>query len=133
MSDGPAVDARRAASTPWPILGAVGLAAAELGILTGSVPLATAGLVLLGGGLSGILTEAGYVGSAARSMIPVGALFLLLGGGLWTYRAPSLALAALATTPTVDGLARRGVALVVAGGLLLVLGAVVGRRSTARR
>lgn len=133
MTGGSGPTAVGPSATPWPVLAAVGLAVGELGVLAGSVPVATAGVVLLGGGLSGILADAGYVGTLARSMVPIGALFLLVGAGIWAGRSPSFAVSALAATVTADGIARRGLALVVAGGLLVGLGYVVGRRSAVER
>lgn len=129
MSGGAGSTGARVASTPWPILAAVGLATGEVGIFAGSVPVATAGLILLGGGLAGILADAGYVGSPARSMVPVGGLFVLVGGGLWSLGRTVIGPGALTAITRIDGIAPRAVSLVVAGGLLLALGTVAARRS----
>lgn len=116
-----------ASATPWPVLAAAGLAGAELGVLVGSVPVAVAGLILLGGGLSGVAAEAGYGGSATRSMVAVGGLLLVVGAAVLAVRSPSPTLSAAVSAPAADGVARRGLAAAVAGGLLAGLGAVTSR------
>lgn len=128
MADGTASIDGSPPATGWPVLAAVGLAVSELALFAGNVPVAAAGLVLLGGGLAGVVAEAGYGETPAGPMLAVGGLFVTVGGGLWTVRAPSFALGAIARAPWTDGIARRGLAIVVAGCLLLALGAVARTR-----
>ena len=114
----------RTAATPWPILVAVGLAVSELGIFVGSVPGAVSGLVLFGGAVAGLAHEAGRGASPVGPLVVVGGLLVAVGGGVWVYGAGSTAVPTLLAAPGVDGLARRGMAILAAGGVLVAVGGV---------
>lgn len=111
-----------ARASPWPILVAVGLAVSELGVFVGSVPFAVAGVVLLGGAAAGLAHDAGYGASPVGPLLVAGGLFAVLGGGVWAVRAADLTVPALLAAPGADGVARRGLAILVAGGLLVGTG-----------
>lgn len=119
MSGGPtAVDDGRRTS-PWPVFVALGFAVAELGVFFGVVPLAVGGIVVFGGSCSGQLAEVGHRSSLSRSLIPVGGVFVIIGVGLWFAGVTDFTTATVLTSPRVDGVALRGVA-VLTGGLVLV-------------
>lgn len=111
-----------ARASPWPILVAVGLAVSELGVFFGSVPVAVAGVVLLGGASAGLAHDAGYGSSPAGPLLAAGGLFVVLGGVVWVVRAADPTVPALLAAPGADGVARRGLAILVAGGLLVGAG-----------
>lgn len=122
-----------ALSSPWPVLVAVGLAVSELGVFVGSVPFSVAGLVLFGGAAAGLAHEAGYGGSPAGPLLVAGGLLVVVGGGVWATRLHAFTVPALLAAPAVDGVARRGVATLVAGGLLAGTGLVEWSSSTLSR
>ena len=122
-----------ALASPWPILVAVGLATSELGVFVGSVPVAVAGLVLFGGAAAGLAHDAGYGSSPAGPLLVAGALLALVGGAVWVVRAPGLTVPALVEVPGVDGVARRGVAILAAGAVLVGTGLVGWGRSALGR
>lgn len=111
-----------ARASPWPILVALGLAVSELGVFLGSVPVAVAGVVLLGGASAGLARDAGYGASPVGPLLAAGGLFVVLGGGVWAVRAVELTVPALLAAPGGDGVARRGLAVLVAGWLLVGAG-----------
>lgn len=115
------------ARSPWPLLAALGLVGSELGVLVGSVPVAAAGLILFGGGCSGLAAEAGYSASPARPLRLVGGLFVVVGAGLRAVQMSTPTAAALLAPPPPGAGAGRGVAVFLAGSALLALG-VVGSR-----
>lgn len=110
--------------SPWPILVAVGLATSELGVFVGSVPVSVAGLVLLGGAAAGLVHDAGYGSSPAGPLLVAGGVLVVVGGAVLIVRAPVATGSALLAAPVTDGVARRGVAILVAGGVLLGTGTV---------
>lgn len=119
-------------TSPWPVFVASGLVLSEVGVLFGVIPLAIGGIVLFGGSCAGILDEAGYVASPWRPLPAIGGVFVLLGAGLWAVRLQTLTVRAALRAVAVDSVALRGVAIGVAGGML-VLGGVLGSRLAAGR
>lgn len=113
-----------ALASPWPIVVAVGFAVSELGVFVGSVPVAVGGLILFGGAGAGLAHDAGYGSSPAGPLLVAGVLFVLVGGGVWVLRTPAMTVPALVAAPGADGVARRGLAILVAGGTLVGTGAV---------
>lgn len=116
-------DERAGRASPWPVLVAFGLAASEVGVVFGFVPLAVGGVVLFGRSCAGAVAEAGYA-STARALGGVGAVCWLLGGVVWLVRAESLTVDAAMRAPGVDGVALRGVAVLLAGVVLLAAAGV---------
>jgi hypothetical protein len=122
-----------ARASPWPILVAVGLAVSELGVFLGSVPASVAGLIVFGGAAAGLAHDAGYGESPAGLLLVAGGVLVVVGGSVWAVRAPALSVSALSAVPGADGVARRGLAILVAGGVLVGTGLVgLGRSSTGR-
>lgn len=120
-------------TSPWPILVAVGLATSELGVFVGSVPASVAGLVLFGGAAAGLAHDAGYGASPAGLVLIAGGLLVVVGGGVLAVRASTLSVSSLVAVAGSDGVARRGIAILVAGGVLAVAGlAGLGRSSLGR-
>lgn len=72
-------------SSPWPMLVAVGLAIAEVGVVLGMRPLAVGGLVLFLFTVTGILRESGYVLRPSRAAGALGGLFVGIGVVLVTF------------------------------------------------
>ena len=129
-------NARAARTSPWPILVAVGLAVSELGVFVGSFPVAVSGLVLFGGSAAGFAHDAGYGTSPVGPVLAAGCVLVVLGGAVWIVRAPGATVSALVEVAGTDGVVRRGLAILVAGGVLVGAGAVgrgiasLGRRSS---
>ncbi|MDG5817221.1 hypothetical protein [Natronococcus sp. A-GB7] len=109
-------------SSPWPVLIATGLVLSEVGILVDLLPIAIGGLVLFASSVTGFITESDHVSSPWPLAIGFGALFVVLGAGL--YAAGTEQVAAGSDDPF--GLATRGVAIVAAG-LVTIVGAAVLR------
>ena len=109
------------------MLVAVGFVFLEIGLLVGIFPVAVGGVLLFGGSVAGILTESGYVSHLWSTLARAGVLFCILGVGLialqGTFDVGGLVSAV--ETPNVAGnrLASRGVAAVLGGAVLALLGA----------
>lgn len=133
MNGQPALDDRPLKTSPWPLLVALGLAVSELGVLFGLLFVSVAGILLFGGSCAGIIAESGYATSPWGPLAGIGGLFALLGSGLWAIGAmPVGSVEAVARAPLVDGVAFRGAAVLATGALLIVVGTLGTRLSTAR-
>lgn len=126
MTRRPVANGAARRTSQWPIVVALGLVLSEIGVFFGSVPLAIGGLILFAGSCSGLVHEAGYAPSPTRPMGWFGALFVLLGTSLWVTSVSTVTIPALLAAPANDGLALRGAAIVVAGGLLVAASYVGG-------
>jgi len=116
---------RPAKSSAWPPFVALGVAAAEVGVLVGFVPLAVAGVLLFGGGCAGIATEAGL---AERPWPPLASVGVVVGAGgalVWGLRASALAPDALLAAAAADPLAVRA-AVVLGAAVVLVAAGLAG-------
>lgn len=113
-------------ASPWPVFVAFGLVLGEVGIFLGVIPLAVGGVMLFGGSCAGLITEAGYGASSLRTLGYVGLVFVVLGGALWAAYTPAFTLPALLRSSTTNLVARRGVAVLGAGLVLVVVAAVRG-------
>ncbi|WP_394743009.1 DUF7541 family protein [Natronococcus roseus] len=109
-------------SSPWPVLIAAGLVLSEIGILVDVLPVAIGGLVLLASSVTGFITESGHASSPWPLAIGFGALFVVLGAGLYAVGTEQV----VAADGDPFGLATRGVALATAG-VATAVGAVVLR------
>lgn len=112
-------------SSPWPVVVALGLATAELGILFGLVPLAVGGVLACGGSLAGIAREAGYADSVWRPLRLIGVAVGAASALVWASRSAGLASDALLAAAATDGIAIRA-AVVLAAGVMLVAAGYVG-------
>ncbi|WP_255169800.1 DUF7541 family protein [Natrononativus amylolyticus] len=112
-------------TSPWPILIAVGLVGAEVGIILDLFPVAVGGLVLLARSLVGILSESGYLSRPRVLAAGLGVAFVAVGLAL--YGLGTGLLAGGTGAETLVGLESRGLAIAVAGALTLAGAAVLPR------
>lgn len=122
MTDRSAETEQPPTSSPWPVLIAAGLVLSEVGILVDVLPIAIGGLVLFASSVTGFIAEPGHVSSPWPLAIGFGALFVVLGAGLYAVGTEQV----VAGSNDPFGLATRGVALAAAG-LVTAVGAVVLR------
>ncbi|MFB6081752.1 MAG: cox cluster protein [Halanaeroarchaeum sp.] len=119
------VGGRYGKMSAWPPFVAIGFAISEVGVVMNLPSLSVGGILLFGGSLAGILTDAGYVESPWPSMGLVGGLFSVFGGLIWASQLQTYTLSRLLAVAGENAIAMRGEAVLVAG-ILLVLGAIVG-------
>lgn len=112
-------------SSPWPLFVALGIAAAEVGVLFGVVPVAVGGVLLFGGSCAGIAREAGLAEGPWRPLQFVGGAIGAASALVWALRSPALAPSALVATATGDAIAVRA-AVVLGAAVVLVAGGTVG-------
>jgi hypothetical protein len=131
MDDQPGLSDQYRRSSPWPVFVAFGLAAAEVGIVMATYPVAVGGLLLFVGSVAGILTEAGYVDTPWPLLAGLSAVLVVLGAVLFQIGGGTVSMVGGFDVGTDGRTAVRGVAVVVAG-VLAFGGAAVGY-STADR
>ncbi|PSQ44703.1 cox cluster protein [Halobacteriales archaeon SW_7_68_16] len=124
MDENPGVEGTYRTASPWPVLIAVGLAVAEVGVVFPLYPLAVGGLLLFLGSVVGILRETGYVDDPWPALVYGGVVLIVLGTVIYRLTTGGFAVDE-ATLSTATG-AIRGVAVVIAGTLAIVAG-VSGR------
>jgi hypothetical protein len=118
MDETPGLSDQYRMSSPWPLFVALGIPISELGIVFDVLPVAVGGLLLFAGSVAGLIHEAGYTSTPWRPLAGL-ALLLAVLGGVFVF--------------TDVRLLTRGVAILVAAGLLLVgslVGATVVERDT---
>lgn len=129
MEEQPGLSDQYRTASPWPLLVAVGFALSEVGVFLNIFPIAVGGVLLLGGSVAGILAESGYATRPWRTLAILGVVFAALGGVLVATQIPgSTDLLAVVADP--NGVVGRGLAVAVAGVMLVVAGATsqaVGR------
>lgn len=118
--------------SPWPPFVALGFAVAEIGIVLNLVTLTIGGILLFGGSVAGILYETKYVTSPWRTLVVLGSMFVVGGVAIAGSQVDQLSLEVLLQSEPTNAIAMRGEAIIIAG-LLLVLGAAVGRLTRSRR
>lgn len=111
-------------SSAWPPFVALGLAAAEVGVLFGLVPVALGGVLLFGGGCAGVAREAGLAAGPWRPLRYVGATIGAAGALAWTLRAPALTPQGLAAAASADPIAVRAAVVLAAAAVLVAAGTV---------
>ncbi|WP_306057319.1 DUF7541 family protein [Natronococcus wangiae] len=111
------------ASSPWPVLVAVGLVLSEVGVFVDLFPIAVGGIVLFAASVTGFVAESGHVSSPRPLAIGLGLVFVALGTLLY---ALGTELVIVAGSERLFGLASRGLAIAVAG-VVTVVGAVALR------
>lgn len=123
MAEEPGLSDQYRTASPWPVFVAVGFALSEVGIFLGVFSVAVAGLLLLGASVTGILRESGYVTQTWQVLAALGAAFALLGlAVVATQFSPgSVPVQSVITNP--NGIVGRGLAIVVAGVVLVAAGA----------
>jgi hypothetical protein len=134
MTEQPGVSERFPTASPWPLFVALGLALSELGLLLGFFPIAVGGVLLFGGAIAGILTEAEYVSHLWKTMGKIAFVLLAIGIALVVLQGSydlSTFLAAV-DAPNAAGhrLLSRGLA-VIAAAVILVGTALAGQTSAA--
>jgi hypothetical protein len=130
MEEQPGLSDQYRTASPWPLLVAVGFALTEVGVFLGLFPIAVGGVLLLGGSVAGILGESGYTRRPWRTLALLGAGFALLGGALVATQVPGSSVSLLETVADPNGVVGRGLAVAVAGVMLVATGIVsqaVGR------
>jgi hypothetical protein len=109
-------------ASPWPVLVAGGFALSEVGIFLGVFPVAVGGVLLLGASTAGILDESGYVTRTWRVLAGLGAAFAVLGIAIVATQGSPLGVSVPAVVADPGGVVGRGVAVVVAGVMLVGAG-----------
>lgn len=126
MSEKPGVSDRYRMSSPWPMFVALGFVLSEVGLVLGVFPIAVGGVLLFGGSVAGILTEAEYVKNLWNTTIKVGAGLLGIALVLVVLQGQFELSAALTAmdTPNEPGsrLLSRGVSIGLAGVFLVLTG-----------
>lgn len=132
MSEQPGVSERFPTASPWPLFVALGFALTELGIILGFFPISVGGVLLFGGSIAGILTEAEYVAHLWKTMVYIALVLVGLGAVLVVLQG-NFELAVFLEAidePNVAGhrLLSRGLAIIAAG-LILIATAISGQVS----
>lgn len=123
---GTTTNRERSRVSPWPLFIAIGFAISEIGILFGTVPLAVGGILLFGGSCAGIIYEVGYSNSPWSISALIGVLFIGIGGILLGSIISDFSVTTMLTVVSENGVAQRA-AVVLVGGVLLLVGGIVGR------
>lgn len=127
----PGLSDRYRKASPWPVFVVLGFVVSEIGVLFGFFPVTVGGLLLFGGTVAGILSEAGYVDRAWRSVTAFGVVLAALGGLAVGVNLDPAAVSAAALLDTARPFVYRGTAIAAAGIVLVAVGAtlrVAGRR-----
>jgi len=123
MSDEAGVDEGYRLSSPWPLFVAVGLAASEVGVVIGIIPLAVGGLLVFAWSVAGIVQEAGYVERPWGVLGALGLVLAVLGAVVVVGQAGTLTLDGLVTLLTgalgeePNGIVVRGLSVFAAGAI----------------
>lgn len=112
MDEQPGLSDQYRKASPWPLFIALGLALSEVGVVLDIVQVTVAGLLLLTGSVVGIVQEAGYVDTPWPLAAAIAVVLIVAGGALDVLYQNQIAF--------------RGLAIAVAGGLIL-LASIVGR------
>lgn len=123
-TDGRATEAQAKAS-PWPALVAMGIVAAETGVLFGLVPVAVGSVIAFGWGAAGMAREAGYAADRWRPLRLVGGVIGGAAALVWAVRSTAVSARALVAAATTDAIAVRAAVVLAAGVLLIVVGYAV--------
>ena len=119
-------DRERTTASPWPVLIAVGLVLSEVGIVVDLFPIAVGGLVLFAASVAGILAESRHVSSPWPLAVGFGVLFVAAGTALYALGTGTIAVSG---ADGLVGLASRGLAIAVAGVVVVVGSAILRYRS----
>jgi hypothetical protein len=122
MEEQPGLSDQYRTASPWPLLVAVGFALSEVGVFLGIFPVAVGGILLLGGSVTGILAESGYVQRPWRTLALLGGIFAGLGAALVATQIPGSSAGLLDIVADPNGVVGRGLAVAVAGAMLAAAG-----------
>lgn len=123
MAETPGLSDQYRTASPWPVFVALGFALSEIGVFLGLFSVAVAGLLLLGASVTGILRESGYVSQTWQVLAALGAAFALLGLGVVLTQVSPGAVSVQSVIADPNGVVGRGLAIVVAGVVLVAAGA----------
>lgn len=110
-------------SSPWPIVAAAGIAATEIGVLFGLLPIAVAGVLAFGSSVAGMAREVGYAADRWRPLRFVGAAIAIVAAAAWLVVAPSPTPDGLVVAVRTDGIAVRAAIVLGSAVLLVAVGA----------
>lgn len=109
-------------SSAWPMVAALGIVAAEAGVLFGLVVIAVAGVLAVGASFAGMLHEAGYAADPWRPLRLIGAVVAVASAAVWIAVSPAVTPTALADTAASNGVAVRAAVVLGAAALLILAG-----------
>jgi len=131
MEEQPGLSDQYRTASPWPLLVALGFTLSEVGVFLGVFPVAVGGILLLGGSVAGILAESGYATRPWRTLGYLGVGFAVLGLIVVASQVSLGDLAVMDTIADPSGAVGRGLAVVVAG-VMLVAAGLVGQTAGTR-
>jgi len=131
MEEQPGLSDQYRTASPWPLLVALGFTLSEVGVFLGVFPVAVGGILLLGGSVAGILAESGYATRPWRALGYLGVGFAVLGLIVVASQVSLGDLAVMDTIADPSGAVGRGLAVVVAG-VMLVAAGLVGQTAGTR-
>lgn len=124
MDDQPGLSDQYRMSSPWPLIVVLGLVFSELGLLFNVFPVAVGGLLLFVGAIAGIILESGYAERPWNLLAGLGVALCVLGALLTVTQLDSITLDAIvAIVGQPNGIVARGVELLIAGIVAVVIGA----------
>jgi hypothetical protein len=124
MDDQPGLSDQYRMSSPWPLIVVLGLVFSELGLLFNVFAVAVGGLLLFVGAIAGIVLESGYAERPWNLLAGLGVALCVLGALVTMTQLDSVTLGALAgVIGQPNGIVARGVELLVAGIVAVVIGA----------
>lgn len=118
-----AVTDHKPSASLWPMFVAFGLAIAEVGVFVGVFVFTVVGFLTFTGGVTGILTESGYVERPWRTLGVMGLVVLALGAAVFVAFGGVVGGAELVAVS--NAVAYRGLSMIAAG-FITLLAAVVG-------
>jgi hypothetical protein len=124
MDDQPGLSDQYRMSSPWPLIVVLGLVFSELGLLFNVFPVAVGGLLLFVGAIAGIVLESDYAERPWNLLAGLGVALCVLGALLTVTQLDSITLDAIvAIVGQPNGIVARGVELLIAGIVAVVIGA----------
>lgn len=124
MDDQPGLSDQYRMSSPWPLIVVLGLVFSELGLLFNVFPVAVGGLLLFVGAIAGIILESGYAERPWSLLAGLGVVLCVLGALVTVTQLDSVTLDAIVDiVGQPNGIVARGVELLIAGIVAVVIGA----------
>ena len=111
-------------SSPWPLIIVIGMVFSELGLLFNVFAVAIGGLLLFVGAIAGIILESGYAERPWTLLVNLGVVLCVLGVLVTATQLDSITLDAVAgVIGQPNGIIARGVELLIAGIIVVIIGA----------
>jgi hypothetical protein len=124
MDDQPGLSDQHRMSSPWPLIVVLGLVFSELGLLFNVFPVAVGGLLLFVGAIAGIILESGYAERPWNLLAGLGVMLCVLGALVTVTQLDSVTIDAIVdVVGQPNGIVARGVELLIAGIVAVVIGA----------